>query len=107
MLRSISLLVAAVGAFTPTMAAASTYAATPVVRPATLRINASDIAWICGPDACQGATDDSRPLVLCQDLARRTGRLTSFLVDGSAFSPSQLDRCNAKARGDAPLAGAR
>jgi len=78
-------------------AAAATYSATLAV-PATARIIARDISWNCGPAACQGSTDDSRPAVLCQSLAKRAGRVGSFVVDGRAFSAAELDSCNAFAR---------
>src|SRR5437868_11615920 len=90
-------------ALTATSAAASTYSAKPAV-PASGRIIARDIVWNCGPAACQGATDESRPLVLCESLAKRAGRIDSFIVDGVALSAAELDRCNASAK--APQASA-
>ena len=78
-------------------AAASTYSAKLAV-PTTERIIARDIIWTCGADACQGATDESRPLVLCQSLAKRAGRLDSFIADGRALSAAELERCNASAK---------
>jgi len=85
------LLIAAAPAF------AANYSATLSV-PATGRLVASDIVWSCGGAACQGATDESRPVVLCQSLAKRTGRIESFLANGRAFTPAELDRCNAFAK---------
>ena len=76
---------------------AATYLAKLAV-PTSGRVIARDIVWNCGPDACQGATDESRPLVLCQSLAKRTGRIDSFVVDGRAVSPAELNRCNASAK---------
>jgi len=78
-------------------AAASTYSASPAVA-ASGRFITRDIVWNCGPAACQGATDESRPLVLCQSLAKNAGRLDSFIVDGRALSAAELDRCNAAAK---------
>jgi hypothetical protein len=85
--------------------AAATYSARPVV-PTTERIIARDIVWNCGPAACLGSTEDSRPAVLCQSLAKKAGRIESFAVDGRAFAPAELDRCNAAAgkRPDSALA---
>jgi hypothetical protein len=80
-----------------TAAAASSYSANPAV-PASGRFITRDIVWNCGPAACQGATDESRPLVLCQSLAKRAGRLDSFIVDGRALSAAELERCNASAK---------
>jgi len=78
-------------------AGASNYSATPAT-PLSDRLVTRDIIWNCGPAACQGATDESRPLVLCQALAKRAGRIDSFLVDGRALSAADLDRCNASAK---------
>jgi hypothetical protein len=86
-------------------AAAATYTATPAV-PATGRFITRDIIWNCGTAACQGATDESRPVVLCESLAKRAGRIESFIVDGRAFAPAELEQCNtsAKDRPERPLA---
>ena len=78
-------------------AAAATYSAKPAI-PTSERIIARDISWQCGPAACQGSTSESRPAVLCQGLAKKAGRIESFLVDGRAFSAAELERCNASAK---------
>ena len=86
-------------------AAASTYSAT-LASPSDQRIVGRDIVWNCGAGTCQGATDESRPAVICQNLARTAGKVGSFLADGRAFSPAELDKCNtaAKATGGGTLA---
>ena len=96
MFRPLMAIAAAALAASPSVAA--TYSAKLIV-PSTKRIIARDIIWNCGPAACQGATDESRPAVLCQSLAKRAGRVDSFIVDGQAFGPAALDRCNTAARG--------
>ena len=95
MIRAFVILSAAGLAAAP--AAAATYAAKPVI-PVSERFIARDIVWSCGPAACQGASDDSRPAVLCQSLAKRAGRLESFVVDGRGFGPAELERCNSAAK---------
>lgn len=86
-------------------AAASSYSAS-LATPASARIIARDIVWNCGPAACQGATDNGRPVVLCQSLAKRAGQVDSFTVDGRALSAADLAECNklAKAGSSSPLA---
>lgn len=79
-------------------AAAATYSAKPAV-PTSQRFITRDIVWHCGPAACQGSTEESRPAVLCQSLAKRAGRIDSFVVNGRAFTAAELDRCNASTRG--------
>ena len=81
-------------------AAASTFSAKPLAPPSQSRIIARDITWRCGPDACQGATEESRPAVLCQGLAKKVGQLGSFIADGRAFGPAELGKCNAAAPKD-------
>jgi hypothetical protein len=93
MLRALVIL-AAFGFALP--ATAATYSAKPMV-PATERIIARDIVWNCGPAACRGSTEGSRPAVLCQSLAKKAGKIESFAVDNRAFSPAELERCNAAA----------
>ena len=78
-------------------AAASTYSAT-LATPTAGRIIARDIVWTCGAGACQGATEESRPAVICQSLARNAGKVGAFVADGRAFSPAELDKCNAAAK---------
>jgi len=78
-------------------ATAATYSAT-LSTPTSGRYIARDIVWTCGPAACQGATEESRPAVLCQSLAKRAGRVDRFLVDGRALAAAELERCNAAAR---------
>ena len=80
-------------------AGAATYSAR-LTSPASGRFITRDIVWNCGPEACQGATDESRPVVLCQSLAKRVGHIDSFIVDGRGFGAADLDRCNASAKGD-------
>ena len=103
------LLAASALAFVAAPAAAATYSAKPVTPASESRIIARNIVWACGADACVGSTDHSRPLVLCQGLAKKTGRIGSFIVNGREMEPAELDRCNASARGtnDPALANAR
>jgi hypothetical protein len=80
-------------------ALAASYSAT-LSTPTSARFIARDIVWNCGPAACQGATAESRPAVLCQSLAKRAGHVETFLVDGRALGAAELDRCNASARAE-------
>jgi len=104
MLRRILFLAALVSIAAP--AAASNYSAT-LATPAKGRIVAREINWACAGDTCQGATQDSRPPVLCEALVKRAGKVEGFIVDGRAFTPAELDRCNgsAKAGGEKSVAG--
>ena len=91
------LFAAATVAALPVSAAAASYSAT-LIKPTSERFIARDIVWNCGPAACQGTTDQSRPLVLCQSLAKRAGAVSVFTFDGRALAPAELDRCNSAAK---------
>lgn len=80
----------------------ATYSAKPVASPAANRIIGKNLAWACAGGTCRGSTELSRPLVLCQDLAKRAGRIESFVADGAPLSAEQLAKCNASARDGAP-----
>src|SRR3954471_14619285 len=84
-------------------AAAASYSAK-LATPTTQRIIARDITWQCGADACQGATAESRPVVLCQSLTKKAGKVDTFVVDGRAFSDAELAKCNATAKATAGTA---
>jgi len=95
MLRSVVTFAALASLTLP--AAAATYSAK-LAAPSQGRIIGRDISWACDADACQGATQESRPAVLCEGLAKRAGKVDSFLVDGRAFSEAELAKCNASAK---------
>ena len=78
-------------------AAAASYSAAPATA-APGHIIARDISWSCSAAGCLGTSAESRPLILCKELAKRAGRLDSFGVDGRAFSAADLDKCNAAAK---------
>ena len=94
----------AVAAFAASPAAAATYSAKPLAAPTATKIAGKDIGWSCSAGLCKGSTEASRPLVICQDLARRAGRLESFTADGRALSTADLDKCNARAAAPTALA---
>ena len=97
MLRPIRLgILLAIGA-TAAPAFGASYSAS-LEQPATGRFIAADISWKCGGATCTGATTESRPLVLCQGLAKQAGRLGSFTVNGRPLAADQLERCNASAK---------
>jgi hypothetical protein len=78
-------------------ASAANYAGKPAGPPAEAKFIGRDIIWTLAGDAYQGSTNESRPLVLCQSLAKRAGRLESFSVNGRAFADADLAKCNAVA----------
>lgn len=101
----IALAVAAAAIAVP--AVAGTYTASPASEP-TGRIVTRDIVWAYQAGILTGRTDESRPAIICQGLAKRVGRLDRFEVDGRSFGPAELAKCNAYAKeGAATLATAK
>jgi len=80
-------------------AVAGTYTATPASPSAATMVVARDIAWTYAGGTYTGRTAESRPLVLCQGLAKKVGRLNAFTADGRAFSADELTKCNGLASG--------
>ncbi len=78
-------------------ASAATYSGKPATPAAEAKFVSRDIIWSQVGDVYQGRTNESRPLVLCQSLAKRAGRLESFSVNGRAFGDAELAQCNAAA----------
>ena len=102
MLRAVTFISALVLAAPATAASYSATLATPAIG----HVVARDLNWACAGATCQGATAESRPAVLCQALAKKAGKVDSFIVDGRAFSEAELAKCNAsiKAEGNKALA---
>jgi hypothetical protein len=94
MSRSLIVL-AAIAAAAP--ASAATYAGKPAAPVSDAKFVARDIIWANAGGTFKGSTAESRPLVLCQSLAKRAGRLESFTVDGKAFADADLAKCNSAA----------
>jgi hypothetical protein len=78
-------------------ASAATYSGKPAAPVTETRIIGHDIVWNCGAGSCSGSTDESRPQVLCQSLAKKAGKLESFAVNGRAIAETDLAKCNAVA----------
>ena len=83
----------------PAAATAGNYAATPSAA-ASGRVITKTASWACGATGCTTATAASRPVVICQGLAKKVGKLDAFTTDGRALSADDLAECNAMARGD-------
>ena len=75
-----------------------------LATPTAGRFIARDITWNCGAAACLGATEESRPVVLCQSLAKQAGRVQTFVVDGRALPAGDLEHCNESAKAQAAQA---
>ena len=70
-------------------AIAGTYTATPAAPATASKVVARDIAWTYAGGTYTGRTAESRPLVLCQGLAKKVGQLNAFgsSTQGSVVIP--------------------
>jgi hypothetical protein len=84
--------------FSGTAFASSHYRAEPASAPAASVLIVKQIVWKCGAGGCVAPRGNSRPAIDCSALAREVGRLRSFVVDGQAVDPAELEKCNARAR---------
>ena len=84
---------AAAPAFADTLLTASLVQ--PVNKPT--KIIASDLLWSCEGATCTTqASDDRAPSgVLCRDLTKQVGAVSSYGFASSAFAADQLAKCNA------------
>ena len=87
----------------PAAAAAGTYSATPSAA-ANGRVITRTASWACTAAGCTARTDASRPVVVCQGLAKEVGKLDAFTADGRALAADDLAKCNSLARGDVAAA---
>jgi hypothetical protein len=101
MTRTFAVAAVLFAAMAPVAANAATYSAKLATPVAAGKLIANDIRWSCGPDACRGSTADAPAMALCQGLAKKAGRVDSFVVNGRAFAAAELDKCNTHARASA------
>lgn len=67
--------------------------------PARAQFVASDMGWNCAGALCraQGGMSDT-PARLCAKLAKETGLVSRFSVNGAPLEEAALARCNARAK---------
>ena len=76
---------------------AATYSGKPAAPGSQTRLVARSIVWTLSGESYRGQTEESRPLLICQSLAKHAGRLESFTVNGKALAEPELAKCNAAA----------
>lgn len=89
----------ALGVALPASAQAPTYRAVPVVKmTAANSVVIGETLWNCGTAGCTTSKVTSRPAIVCEQTARKFGKLESFTVGTNAFDDAALAKCNAKAK---------
>jgi len=57
-------------------------------------LTAHGLLWRCAGAQCVATASNSRPVVVCQALAREAGPMIAFSAGGELLSAEQMARCN-------------
>jgi hypothetical protein len=77
------------------------YVAVPAQQPTRASLVTRETPWSLRGNAYVAARAPERDATLCDAVARSTGALASFSVDGRAYDADALAKCNAHAKGGA------
>ena len=80
------------------------YVAVPAQAPTHASLVTRETPWTLQGSAYVAARAPERDATLCDAVARSTGALSSFTVGGHAYDADALAKCNAHAKGGAPVA---
>ena len=99
MTRSIAFVtaLAASGLFA-TATSAGYYNATPVTALAKPSVIAGDLLWKCDGAACSAPKTTSRDQIVCEQVVKHIGAVSTFSANGAAFDEAALAKCNARAK---------
>jgi hypothetical protein len=87
------------GVAVPASAQTPTYRAVPVVKMAVAdSVVIGETLWNCGTAGCTTSKATSRPAIVCEQTAKKFGKLESFAVGTNTFDDAALAKCNAKAK---------
>jgi len=83
----------------PVQAQVPAYRAVPVTAIQTAQnVVVGGTLWKCSPAGCTAVNATARPAILCEQAAKKVGKLESFSVGSTAFDADALAKCNAKAK---------
>lgn len=91
----------AIAASMPFATAASAqgyYSVTPAVAPTKASVITGGMLWKCDGGICTAGRGSSRDGIVCEQVVKRVGALTSFSANGAAFDTAALAKCNARAK---------
>jgi hypothetical protein len=74
------------------------YVATPIATPAKPNLVINSSIWTLQGASFVANKAPERDLVMCQQVAQRTGKLNAFSVGGAALDADALAKCNAHAK---------
>ena len=80
---------------TPAQANGAAFYTAELATPAAERTNIiGGVAWQCQDTTCVAAKGTSRPVVMCQRVARELGDVTGFTAEDETLPAEDLARCN-------------
>lgn len=88
---------ALIGAQAPAAARSGAYAvslATPLAAPRQEIIDG--VMWKCAGESCSAPAEGSRPLLVCERVAKKFGAVARFASPQGELSAEALTRCNGK-----------
>ncbi|MBV1690976.1 hypothetical protein KRR38_25680 [Novosphingobium sp. G106] len=65
---------------------------TPLLQPKQEIV--SGVLWKCDGEHCAAASDGSRPLLVCQRVAKAFGQVARFSTPAGELSSEDISRCN-------------
>ena len=74
------------------------YSATPVAAPTKASWIVAETMWKCNEGACSAAKSPSRDAIVCEQVVKRVGALSTFSANGAAFDEATLAKCNSRAK---------
>ncbi len=96
---SLGVAVFALGLSVPASAQTPTYHVVPVAKiAASNSVIVGETLWNCGAAGCTTGKATSRPAIVCEQTAKKFGKLESFTVDSAAFDDAALAKCNTKVK---------
>ncbi|MEG3088839.1 CC_3452 family protein [Sphingomonas sp. PB4P5] len=99
MTRSIAFVTAfAASSLFASAAGAGYYSATPVAAPAKPSLIAGSMMWKCDGGVCSAPKATSRDAIVCEQVVKRIGTVSTFSANGAAFDEAALAKCNARAK---------
>ena len=99
MTRSIAFVTAlAASSLFASAAGAGYYNAKPVAAPGKPSLIAGSMMWKCDGGVCSAAKATSRDAIVCEQVVKRLGAVSTFSANGAAFDEAALAKCNARAK---------
>lgn len=74
------------------------YAATPIAAPAKTTLITSGTVWKWNTTAFTANKATQRDAIMCELVAKSTGKLSGFTAGGQSFDAPALEKCNARAK---------